>query len=84
MGPLHPVRTWMCALRRDNRALIKPRDTWPTVALTPTCCVADGDDGSPPDIGGGDVLVFTLELLKINGNRTPAMPRHTRCAVIAS
>mmetsp|Transcript_83319 Transcript_83319/g.269514 ORF Transcript_83319/g.269514 Transcript_83319/m.269514 type:complete len:108 (+) Transcript_83319:3-326(+) len=36
-----------------------------------------GDSGSPPDIGGGDVLVFTMEILKINGGRKPA----SRCDV---
>jgi hypothetical protein len=31
-----------------------------------------GDNGSPPKIGGGDVLVFTMEIIKINGNKVPA------------
>ena len=31
-----------------------------------------GDRGSPPKIGGGDVLVFTMEILKINGETVPA------------
>ena len=31
-----------------------------------------GDNGSPPKIGGGDVLVFTMEILKINGEKVPA------------
>jgi len=31
-----------------------------------------GDGGSPPKIGGGDVLVFTMEILKIKGNKVPA------------
>merc|ERR1711865_419696 len=31
-----------------------------------------GDSGSPPKIGGGDVLVFTMEILKINGDKVPA------------
>lgn len=31
-----------------------------------------GDRGSPPKIGGGDVLVFTMEILKIKGGKTPA------------
>ena len=31
-----------------------------------------GDGGSPPKIGGGDVLVFTMEILKINGDKVPA------------
>jgi len=36
-----------------------------------------GDRGSPPKIGGGDVLVFTMEILKIKGNKVPA----SRCDV---
>jgi len=36
-----------------------------------------GDRGSPPKIEGGDVLVFTIEILKINdlnpGDRVPAV-----------
>ena len=31
-----------------------------------------GDRGSPPKIGGGNVLVFTMEILKIKGNKVPA------------
>mmetsp|Transcript_1734 Transcript_1734/g.4750 ORF Transcript_1734/g.4750 Transcript_1734/m.4750 type:complete len:228 (-) Transcript_1734:168-851(-) len=31
-----------------------------------------GDSGSPPKIGGGDVLVFTMEIIKINGGKKPA------------
>merc|ERR1719460_560772 len=31
-----------------------------------------GDSGSPPKIGGGDVLVFTMEIIKINGGKVPA------------
>jgi FKBP-type peptidyl-prolyl cis-trans isomerase FklB len=31
-----------------------------------------GDRGSPPKIGGGDVLVFTMEIIKINGDKKPA------------
>lgn len=34
-----------------------------------------GDSGQGSDIGGGDVLVFTLHLIKINGATTPAEPR---------
>mgnify|MGYP006115698171 CR=1 FL=1 len=34
-----------------------------------------GEDGSAPDIGGGDVLVFTLHMLKINGATKPALRR---------
>jgi len=36
-----------------------------------------GDRGSPPKIGGGDVLVFTMEIIKIKGNKVPA----SRCDV---
>merc|ERR1712086_1213661 len=31
-----------------------------------------GDSGSPPDIGCGDCLVFTMEIVKINGDKKPA------------
>merc|ERR1711874_402119 len=31
-----------------------------------------GDRGSPPKIQGGDVLVFTMEIIKINGEKVPA------------
>ena len=31
-----------------------------------------GERGSPPNIGGGDVLVFTMEILKIQGKKVPA------------
>jgi len=31
-----------------------------------------GDSGSPPNIGGGDVLVFTMEIIKIKGDKKPA------------
>ena len=30
-----------------------------------------GDRGRPPKIGGGDVLVFTMEILKIKGDKKP-------------
>ena len=31
-----------------------------------------GDRGSPPKIGGGDALVFTMEILEIKGGKVPA------------
>eukprot|EP00041_Stephanoeca_diplocostata_P038472 m.1518620 g.1518620 ORF g.1518620 m.1518620 type:complete len:230 (-) comp25221_c3_seq11:4919-5608(-) len=31
-----------------------------------------GDSGSPPKIGGGDVLVFVMEIIKIKGDKVPA------------
>merc|ERR1711959_111207 len=31
-----------------------------------------GDGGSPPKIGGGDVLVFTMEIISIKGGKKPA------------
>ena len=37
--------------------------------------MAYGESGQGGDIGPGDVLVFTLHLLKINGESTPAEPR---------
>ncbi len=33
--------------------------------------LAYGDAGRPPIIGGGDCLVFTIELMKINGPSVP-------------
>ena len=30
-----------------------------------------GESGSPPKIKGGDALVFTMEIIKINGNKVP-------------
>ena len=36
-----------------------------------------GDRGSPPKIGGGDTLIFKMELIKIKGNKVPA----NRCDV---
>ena len=35
--------------------------------------LAYGDSGRPPVIGGGDVLIFTLELLKILGQKTASI-----------
>ncbi|KAL3913676.1 MAG: hypothetical protein SGARI_000535 [Bacillariaceae sp.] len=32
-----------------------------------------GDNGSPPKIGGGDVLVFQMEILAIQGDSVPAL-----------
>mmetsp|Transcript_39700 Transcript_39700/g.61928 ORF Transcript_39700/g.61928 Transcript_39700/m.61928 type:complete len:230 (+) Transcript_39700:62-751(+) len=37
-----------------------------------------GDSGSPPDIGGGDVLVFTMEIVTINGDKVPADRCHVK------
>ena len=34
-----------------------------------------GDRGRPPKIGGGDCLIFTIEMLKIKGGRTPVFHR---------
>merc|ERR1711964_204565 len=31
-----------------------------------------GESGSPPKIQGGDALVFTMEIIKINGDKVPA------------
>ena len=35
--------------------------------------LAYGDRGSPPKIGGGDVLIFIMEILSIDGETTPAL-----------
>ena len=32
-----------------------------------------GDRGSPPKIGGGDVLIFQMEILAIQGETVPAL-----------
>jgi len=32
-----------------------------------------GDRGSPPKIGGGDALIFKMEILEVNGETTPAI-----------
>merc|ERR1719373_1191675 len=34
--------------------------------------LAYGERGSPPKIPGGSVLIFTIEILKINGGKVPA------------
>jgi FKBP-type peptidyl-prolyl cis-trans isomerase FklB len=33
--------------------------------------LAYGDGGRPPKIGGGDCLVFTIEIIKIKGGKKP-------------
>merc|ERR1712166_232417 len=33
--------------------------------------LAYGDGGRPPKIGGGDCLVFTMEIIKVKGNKKP-------------
>ena len=33
--------------------------------------MAYGDNGRPPKIGGGDAMIFTMEILKIKGNKVP-------------
>ena len=33
--------------------------------------MAYGDNGRPPKIGGGDCLIFTMEILKIKGGKKP-------------
>lgn len=35
--------------------------------------LAYGDSGSPPKIGGGDVLIFQMEILAIMGDTVPAL-----------
>ena len=33
--------------------------------------LAYGDSGRPPKIGGGDCLIFTMEIVKIKGDSVP-------------
>ena len=40
--------------------------------------LAYGDRGSPPKIGGGDALIFIMEILAISGNTVPAL----KCSII--
>lgn len=35
--------------------------------------LAYGESGSPPKIGGGDALIFQMELIKIKGKSVPAV-----------
>merc|ERR1719445_394722 len=35
--------------------------------------LAYGDQGSPPKIGPGDALIFTLEMIKIKGDKVPKL-----------
>jgi len=37
-----------------------------------------GDSGSPPKIGGGDVLIFIMEILAIEGESIPAL----KCSIV--
>jgi len=39
-----------------------------------------GDRGSPPRIPGGSVLVFTMEIVEINGETVPAAPKAPKAA----
>merc|ERR1712146_263553 len=41
--------------------------------------LAYGERGSPPKIPGGSVLVFTIEIIKIKGDKVPAV----RCDVVS-
>ena len=53
------------AIRRNSLTLCRPRRYIPSE-------LGYGDRGSPPKIGGGDVLVFTMEIMKIKGGKKPA------------
>ena len=35
--------------------------------------MAYGERGSPPKIGGGEALIFTMEIIEIQGDKVPAM-----------
>ena len=53
------------AIRRNSLTLCRPLRYIPSE-------LGYGERGSPPKIGGGDVLVFTMEIMKIKGGKKPA------------
>merc|ERR1712107_11398 len=68
-APNQVIKGWTEAMQ-----LMVEGDKW---EMYITSDLGYGDRGSPPKIGGGDVLVFTMEILKIKGKKTPA----NRCDV---
>ncbi len=69
-APNQVIKGWTEAM-----ALMTVGDKWQLYIPSE---LAYGEQGSPPKIGGGDALVFTMEILKING---PTVPAPTRCDV---
>ena len=64
----------MCAvaLSHVSSPLLTQGDKW---ELYIPSDLAYGDGGRPPKIMGGDCLIFTIEMLKIKGGRTPVFHR---------
>ena len=60
---------WAVGLRE---AMLPRSHTLPYHAVIIPSELGYGDRGSPPKIGGGDVLVFTMEILTIKGGKKPA------------
>ena len=67
MGDVHPER----GARRPL-----PADLSRWVAFSHRCVgvfqLGYGEQGSPPKIGGGDALVFIMEIISIDGNKVAA------------
>ncbi len=68
-APSQVIRGWTEALQ-----LMVEGDKWELYIPSE---LAYGDEGHPPSIGGGNALIFTIELLKIKGEKKPAV----RCDV---
>jgi len=64
-APNQVIKGWTEAMQ-----LMSEGDKW---ELYIPSDLAYGDSGRPPVIGGGDVLIFTLELLKILGQKTASI-----------
>ena len=62
-APNQVIRGWTEAMQ-----LMVEGDKW---ELYIPSDLAYGDRGRPPKIGGGDCLVFTIEILKIKGDKVP-------------
>ena len=62
-APNQVIKGWTEALQ-----LMVEGDKW---ELYIPSDLAYGDRGRPPKIGGGDCLVFTIEILKIKGDKVP-------------
>ena len=60
------------ALSHVSSLLLTQGDKW---ELYIPSDLAYGDGGRPPKIMGGDCLIFTIEMLKIKGGRTPVFHR---------
>ena len=62
-APNQVIKGWTEAMQ-----IMKEGDKW---ELYIPSDLAYGDRGRPPKIGGGDCLVFTIEILKIKGDKVP-------------